>query len=127
MKDEHIVRRMLDVDIPVKRRRGRPNLRRKYACKIDMTEVGLKQDKTTNRAAKPATPDDATSQGRRIYILFIYIISHRMTLPIRKACCHWIIGTVTDQCPLRHGTSPGHAVTLNTIDDNVVMLCELLQ
>ena len=42
MKDEHIVRRMLDVDIPGKRRRGRPNLRWKYACKIDMTEVGLK-------------------------------------------------------------------------------------
>ena len=26
MKEEHIVRRMLDVDIPGKRRRGRPNL-----------------------------------------------------------------------------------------------------
>ena len=51
MKDEHIVRRMLDVEIPGKRRRGRPNLRWKDACKIDMTEVGLKEDKTTNRAA----------------------------------------------------------------------------
>ena len=33
MKEEHIVRRMLDVDIPGKIRRGRPNLRRKDACK----------------------------------------------------------------------------------------------
>ena len=51
MKDEHIVRRMLDVEIPGKRRRGRPNLRWKDACKRDMTEVGLKEDNTTNRAA----------------------------------------------------------------------------
>ena len=51
MKDEHIVRRMLDVEIPGKRRRGRPNLRWKDACKKDMTEVVLKKDKTTNRAA----------------------------------------------------------------------------
>ena len=36
MKEEHIVRRMLDVDIPGKRRRGRPNLRWKNACKRDM-------------------------------------------------------------------------------------------
>ena len=33
MKEEHIVGRMLDVDIPGKRRRGRPNLRWKDACK----------------------------------------------------------------------------------------------
>ena len=51
MKDEHIVRRMLDVEIPGKRRRGRPNLRWKDACKRDMTKVGLKEDNTTNRAA----------------------------------------------------------------------------
>ena len=51
MKEEHIVRRMLDVDIPGKRRRGRPNLRLKDACNRDMTKVGLKDDKTTNRAA----------------------------------------------------------------------------
>ena len=48
---EHIVRRTLDVDIPGKRRRGRPNLRWKDACKRDMTEAGLKEDSTTNRAA----------------------------------------------------------------------------
>ena len=66
MKEEHIVRRMLDVDIPGKRRRGRPNLRWKGACKRDMTEVGLKEDNTTNSSsAVPATPDDGTSQGRR--------------------------------------------------------------
>ena len=69
---EHIVRRMLDVEIPGKRRRGRPNLRWKDACKRDMTKVGLKEDNTTNRAAWrkrssaiPATSDDGTSQGRR--------------------------------------------------------------
>ena len=38
MKEKHIVRRMLDVDIPGKRRRGRPNLRWKDACKRDMTD-----------------------------------------------------------------------------------------
>ena len=51
MKEEHIVRRMLDVEIQGKRRRGRPNLRWKDVCKRDMTEVGLKEDNTTNRAA----------------------------------------------------------------------------
>ena len=45
------MRRMLDVEIPGKRIRGRPNLRWKDACKRDMTEMGLKEDKTTNRAA----------------------------------------------------------------------------
>ena len=50
MKEEHIVRRMLDVDIPGKRIRGRSNLRWKDAYKRDMTEVGLKEDNTTKRA-----------------------------------------------------------------------------
>ena len=50
MKEEHIVRRMLDVDIPGKRRRGRPSLRWKDACKRDMTQAGLKEDNATNRA-----------------------------------------------------------------------------
>ena len=49
MKEEHIVRRMLDVDIPGKRRRGRPNLRWKDACKRDMTQAGLKEENATNR------------------------------------------------------------------------------
>ena len=51
MKEEHIGRRMLDVDIPGKRRIGRPHLQWKDACKRDTTEVGLKEDNTTNRAA----------------------------------------------------------------------------
>ena len=51
MKDAHILRRMFDVGMPRKRRRGRPNLRWTDACKREMTEVGLKEDKTTNRAA----------------------------------------------------------------------------
>ena len=50
MKEEHVVRRMRDVDIPGKRRRGRPNLRWKDACKRDMTQAGLKEDNATNRA-----------------------------------------------------------------------------
>ena len=33
MKEAHIVKRMLDVDIPGKIRRGRPNLRQKDACR----------------------------------------------------------------------------------------------
>ena len=51
MKEEHVVRRMLDANIPGKRRRGWPNLRWKDACERDMTEVGLKEDNTTNRLA----------------------------------------------------------------------------
>ena len=72
MKEEHIVRRMLDVDIPGKRRRRRPNLRWKDACKRDMTEMGLKDDNPQTgqhggirSSAIPATPDDGISQGCR--------------------------------------------------------------
>ena len=50
MKEEHIVRKMLDVDIPGKRRRGRPNIIWKDACKRDMTQAALKEDNATNRA-----------------------------------------------------------------------------
>ena len=50
MKKEHIVRRMLDVDIPEKRRRGRRNRRWNDACKRDMIRAGLKEDNATNRA-----------------------------------------------------------------------------
>ena len=39
MNDEHIVRRMLDVDIPGKRRRGRRNLTWKDACNRDIVEA----------------------------------------------------------------------------------------
>ena len=48
MKEEHIVTRMLDVDIPGKRRRGHPNMRWKDACKRDMTKTGPKEDNATN-------------------------------------------------------------------------------
>ena len=51
MKEEHLVRRMLDVGIPGKRRRGWPNRRWKDACKIDMTEAGLQEDVTTHKAS----------------------------------------------------------------------------
>ena len=50
MTEEHIVRRMLEVDVPWIRRRGRPNLRWEDACKRDMTQAGLKEDSATNRA-----------------------------------------------------------------------------
>ena len=40
-----------DVDIPGKRRGGRLNVSGKDECKRDMTEVGLKEDNTSNRAA----------------------------------------------------------------------------
>ena len=39
-REEHVVRRMLDVDIPGKRRRGRPNLRWKDACQRDIYDSG---------------------------------------------------------------------------------------
>ena len=39
------------LDIPGERIRGQPNLRWKDACKRDMTEAGLREDKKTNRAA----------------------------------------------------------------------------
>ena len=50
MKEEHIMRRMLYMDIPWKICRGRPYIRRKDAYKRDMTEAGLAEDKATNRA-----------------------------------------------------------------------------
>ena len=46
----HSEKNAIDVDIPGKRRRGRPNLRRKDACKRDMTQAGLKEENATNRA-----------------------------------------------------------------------------
>ena len=49
MNEKHIVRRMLDVDIPGKISRGRPNLRWKDVCERNMTEAGLKEDNATNR------------------------------------------------------------------------------
>ena len=50
MKEESIVRRMLDVDMPGKRKRCRPHLRWKDACKRDITKARLKEENATNRA-----------------------------------------------------------------------------
>ena len=47
MNEEHIVRKMLDMDIRGKRRRGRQNLRWKDACKRGMPQAELN---ATNRA-----------------------------------------------------------------------------
>ena len=44
------MRIMPDVAIPGKRRRERPHLRRKDACKRDIAQAGLKEDNATNRA-----------------------------------------------------------------------------
>ena len=64
MKEGHIVRKMLDLDIPGKRRRGRPNQRWKDACKRDMTEAGLKEDNATNREARRKKLNSYTSDHR---------------------------------------------------------------
>ena len=77
MKEERIVRRMLDiyVEIPGKRIRGRPNLRWKEldACKIDMTEMGLKRGQDNKQGSMEEYHHQlyrrpqiyGTSQGRR--------------------------------------------------------------
>ena len=49
MKEEHIERIIIHVDIPGKRKRERPTIRWKDACKRDMTEAFLKEDNATNR------------------------------------------------------------------------------
>ena len=71
MKEGHIVRRMLHVDILGKRSRGRLNLRWKDAGKREMVEAGLKVDNATNRAewlkkliSYTGDPDDGTRQGK---------------------------------------------------------------
>ena len=54
-KEEHIVRRMLDVDIPGKRRTGRPNRRWKDACKgDDRSGVERGQDNKQGRMEEEA-------------------------------------------------------------------------
>ena len=64
MKEEHTVRRMLDVDMPGKRRRGRPNIRCKDTCKRAMTEAWLNEDNITNRAAVRKTISSYTGDPR---------------------------------------------------------------
>ena len=51
-KQEHIVRKMLDVDIPGKRRRGGLNIRWECARKRDMAVAGLKENNLTHRAGR---------------------------------------------------------------------------
>ena len=52
MNEEHIVRRMVDVDIDREKKKmeAKPNIRWKDACKRDMTEAGLKEDNAENGA-----------------------------------------------------------------------------
>ena len=47
MKEEHVVRRVLEAEIPGKRRRGRPNRRWKDACRRDIEIVELREDDVT--------------------------------------------------------------------------------
>ena len=61
---------MVEVDIPVERRRGRPNVRWKLTRKRDMTEAGMKKCNAINRASLrekinifPGDRDYHTSQG----------------------------------------------------------------
>ena len=89
MKEEHIVSRMLDVDIPGIRR-GRPNLRWKDACK--KTEVGLKEDKTTNAgqhggirpSAIPATPGKKKIQQTDSFQQTLFVSPFSVRFPIKK-------------------------------------------
>ena len=49
-RDEgHVLRRMLDVPVAGKRRRGRPKTRWKDSCKRDMVSVGLKEEDVLDR------------------------------------------------------------------------------
>ena len=65
----HIVIRMLVVEIPGKRRRGRANLRWKEACRRDMIKAerlqnnkqGSNEEEDKQQYRRP--PDDWTSQG----------------------------------------------------------------
>ena len=73
IKGEHIVRRMLDVDIPVKRRRGRSSLGWKDVCKRDMIQA---VKKTSFDTAVPSVlrswtqrPSPAAA-SRVIYVFF---------------------------------------------------------
>ena len=55
MKVEHIVRRMLDVDIPWKRRRERPNIRWKDVCRRD--DIGGAERGQNNKQGRMAEED----------------------------------------------------------------------
>ena len=63
MKEEHILRRMLDVDIPWKRIRGRPNVIWKYAYKRGMIQAWLKEDNVRNKQGR--MEDEANQPYRR--------------------------------------------------------------
>ena len=77
------MRRMLDVDIPGKRRRDRPNIRWKDACKRDMTQAGLKEDNATNRA------EWKTSNCTFLFLIIILMRNIIVQLPfsyVHRSC-----------------------------------------
>ena len=47
---EHILRKVLRVDIPGKTKRGRPKTRWKDACQRDLKSTGLRASEETDRA-----------------------------------------------------------------------------
>ena len=65
------MRRILDVDIQEKGRRGWSNMRWRDACERDVTEAGQKEDNRTNRSSlrkknkRRATPANGTSYLQR--------------------------------------------------------------
>ena len=74
MKEEHIVRRMLDVDIPGTRRRGRSNLRWKDACKrhndTGRVERGLVIDLIENSVKTFSRQWHITTEQRVQYLYY---------------------------------------------------------
>ena len=68
MKEENIVRRMLDEDIPGKIRRDRTHMKWKDACKRDMTEVGLKENNTRHKASWRNTMNRYTRDPRMMTV-----------------------------------------------------------
>ena len=58
------MRRMLDVDIPVKGSRGRPNLRGKDLCKGDIESLGLMEAKVEERYSNPFRRPQMMGQAR---------------------------------------------------------------
>ena len=81
------MRRMLDVDIQKKIIRGRPNLRRKHACKRDMTQAGFKGDNATDGAGW--RKKSKTNPMYRIFLMScpkIYFRTYIMS-PNRQAGC----------------------------------------
>ena len=119
MKAEHIVRRMLDVDILGKRRRGRPNLRWKDTCKRDMTQAGLNEDNATNNCYAVALTYE---RNRSFPPSLIVCIGYSALSHGRTTSASWFdSGTKTfpGSRPCSTRLHPSWSVTLLTIHGNI--------